>query len=114
MKFVYTEHDHVTVIAVDGAILGGPEATRFNEEIHHCIDAKRLKLVVDLVSVSLMNSSGIGALIAGLTTLRNTGGDLRLARVSDKVKQLFVITRLNGVFQFFDSIEDAVASYAEV
>jgi anti-sigma B factor antagonist len=111
MKFLHTDHGSVTVIAMDGAILGGPEATGLSEEIHRCIDAKRMHLVVDLSNVTIMNSSGIGSLIAGLTTMRNSGGDLRLAAVCEKVKQLFIITKLHGVFQFFATIEDAVNSY---
>jgi anti-sigma B factor antagonist len=50
-------------------------------------------------------------LIGGLTTMRNSGGDLRLARPNDRVEGLLTITKLFTVFQTYDTLEKAIASF---
>jgi anti-sigma B factor antagonist len=62
--------------------------------------------------VEWMNSTGLGILISGLTTLRNNGGELKLACVTDKIQSLLTITKLITVFENFDTIEDAVKSFS--
>lgn len=108
-----TTHDigPVSVLTLDGTMLGGPDAAEINNTLHKLIDAKKKKIVIDLGAVSLMNSSGLGILIAGITTMRNAGGDLKLAAVSPKVMNLLTITKLVNVFEIFDTVKKAVSSY---
>ena len=66
---------------------------------------------IDLSKVKWMNSSGLGALMASLTTLRNAGGDLKLANVTKKIESLLLITKLITVFETYESVDRAVASF---
>lgn len=111
MKFKTIEQNGVVIIELKGNVLGGPDASSLNDQLHQLIDAAKKKIVVDLGEVTFMNSSGLGMLIGGLTTLRNAGGDLRLARPNDRVEGLLTITKLFTVFQTYDSLEKAVASF---
>jgi anti-sigma B factor antagonist len=108
-----TTHDigTVSVLTLDGTMLGGPDAAEINNTLHKLIDAKKKKVVIDLGSVSLMNSSGLGILIGGVTTMRNAGGDLKLASASAKVMNLLTITKLVNVFEIYDTVKKAVGSY---
>ncbi|MGE5316204.1 MAG: STAS domain-containing protein [Acidobacteriota bacterium] len=108
-----TTHDigTVSVLTLDGTMLGGPDAAEINNTLHKLIDAKKKKVVIDLGAVSLMNSSGLGILIGGVTTMRNAGGDLKLAAVSPKVMNLLTITKLVNVFEVYESVKKAVSSY---
>jgi anti-sigma B factor antagonist len=101
----------VAIVTLDGTMLGGPDAAEINDTLHKLIAAKKKKVVIDLGAVSLMNSSGLGILIGGVTTMRNAGGDLKLAAVSPKVMNLLTITKLVSVFEVFDSVKSAVESY---
>ena len=58
-----------------------------------------------------MNSSGLGILIGGLTTMRNSGGDLKLANITDRIQSLLMITKLLTVFETFETVEEAVQSF---
>jgi anti-sigma B factor antagonist len=58
-----------------------------------------------------MNSLGLGMLIASLSTVRNRGGDLKLANITDRIKSVLVITRLVTVFDCYDSVNEAVRSF---
>lgn len=111
MKFTTKENAGVTVITLEGNVLGGPDATELNNTLHKLIDAKKKKVVVDLKAVSSMNSSGLGMLIGGVTTMRNVNGDLKLACASDKILKLLEVTKLLSVFEHFDSVKKATASY---
>jgi len=50
-------------------------------------------------------------LIGALTTVRNAGGNLKLARASEKIEQLLVVTKLVTVFEHFDAVDEALASF---
>jgi anti-sigma B factor antagonist len=93
--------------------MGGPDAVSLNEELHALIDADKTNIIVDLSKVKFMNSSGLGMLIGGLTTMRKAGGDLRIANATDKIESLLVVTKLITVFKHFRSVDDAVDSYKE-
>lgn len=60
-----------------------------------------------------MNSSGLGILIAGYTAVKNGDGELKLANLTDKIESLLLITKLNTVFSNFESVEEAVNSFAK-
>ncbi|MFA6540710.1 MAG: STAS domain-containing protein [Bacteroidota bacterium] len=111
MKFSTKELSGVVVIKMEGSMLGGPEASELNNSLHKLIDGKKKKIVVDLGDVSLMNSSGLGMLIGGVTTMRNSGGDLKIAAATEKVAQVFKITKINNVIELHETVKSAVESF---
>ncbi len=113
MSFNTAERYGSVVIEFKGNVMGGPDAVSLNEKLHELIDAEKTNIVVDLGKVKFMNSSGLGMLIGGLTTMRKAGGDLRLANATDKIQSLLIVTKLITVFKNFDSVQKAVESYNE-
>lgn len=111
MKMNQTESDGVVILELSGKIMGGPDATLLNEKLYELIDAKKTKVVANLKKVDWMNSSGLGILIGGLTTMRNNGGDLKLANITDRIQSLLMITKLLSVFETFDTTEKAIQSF---
>ena len=111
MQIRSTSHDGVVVLSLDGDALGGPDGSALHDALHAARGASSLNAVVDLSGVRHMNSSGLGMLIGALTTARNTGGDLRLAAVGDRVRALLEVTQLDGVFAQFPTVDEAVASF---
>jgi anti-sigma B factor antagonist len=111
MKFKSRESKGVTIIELTGNVMGGPDATSLNEQLHKLIDDKKNRVVVDLDEVKFINSSGLGMLIGGLTTLRNNGGELKLARASKKIEELLKMTKLTTVFDIHKSVNEAVAAF---
>ena len=111
MKLKSKETNNVTVIELKGNVMGGPDATALNDELHKLIEAKKTKVVIDLHEVKFMNSSGLGMLIGSLTTIRNAGGDLKIARASEKIESLLIVTKLITVFDHQESVEKAVAAF---
>ena len=113
MNFNVSERYNCVVIQFKGNVMGGPDAVRLNEKLHELIDKDQTNVVADLGKVKFMTSSGLGMLIGGLTTMRKAGGDLRLARPTDKIESLLVVTKLITVFEHYPSIDEAVESFQE-
>ncbi len=111
MKFGTKDHAGITVITLEGNVLGGPDATELNNTLHKLIDSRKKKVVVDLKGVSSMNSSGLGMLIGGVTTMRNAKGDLKLADASEKIIKLLEVTKLLTVFEHYDTVKKAIESF---
>ncbi len=112
MKIKLSDHDGVVVLELDGKIMGGPDATAINDKLHELVESIRINVVADLAKVDWMNSSGLGILISGLTTIRNAGGDLKLAAVTERIKSLLMITKLLSIFDTFDTVEEAIESFS--
>jgi anti-sigma B factor antagonist len=111
MKFKTKEIKNTTVIALDGNVIGGPDASELNDFLHTLIAENKKNIVIDLKTVNFINSSGLGILIGGLTTMRNSGGDLKLANASKKIENLLEVTKLHRVFGLHKSVNDAVESF---
>ena len=101
----------IAVLILKGDILSEDDTTKLKDKVHSLVTDKVNNIVMDLGGINLINSSGLGTLIASLTTMRNAGGDLRLARISEKVENLFVITKLVQVFDTYETTDRAVASF---
>ena len=112
MEFTMTEKDGVAVFALDGAVLGGPEATALKAELQRLIDGGGKNAIIDLSRVKLMNSSGLGLMIGSYTSLRNAGGELFLAAPNDNIRSLFTIAKLHNVFRIFTGVDEALAAFA--
>ena len=67
------------------------------------------KIVVDLDKVSYIDSSGLATLVEVLKKTKSQGGSLGLAAMSDKVKSLFEITKLDKLFLICHSQDEAVS-----
>jgi anti-sigma B factor antagonist len=102
----------VAVLSVDGWLVADEQDAQFRDRIDALVGDGIIKVVADLHGVTLLDSGGIGVLVAKLLTVRRRGGDLRLARLTARTERVLSITRLLTVFSTFDSPADAVRSFA--
>jgi anti-sigma B factor antagonist len=113
MNYNIDEKYNCVVIELNGKVRGGPHAKKFREDLHQLIEEDKKNVVVDLSNVKFMNSSGLGILIGGLTTMRNAGGDLKICNAMEKVRSLLMVSQLMKVFDHYDTLEEAIESYSE-
>lgn len=111
MKIRLEERYEAVIIEIKGNVMGGPEAQEFSDSLKKLLQDGKKNIVVDLAEVKFMNSSGLGMMISGLTTVKNGGGQLKLANVTEKIHSLLMITKLITIFETFDSLDDAVKSF---
>ena len=72
---------------------------------------KKEKILVDLESVDYVDSSGLATLVEILKNMRTYGGKLKIINLSDKVRGLFEITKLDKLFDIVASETDALLSF---
>jgi anti-sigma B factor antagonist len=113
MKINVVERYEAAIIELKGNLMGGPESQEFTDTIHKLLSEGKKHLILDLAEVKFMNSSGIGLLISGLTTVKREEGSLKLANVAEKIESLLVITKLVTVFESYESVEEAVKSFSK-
>ncbi len=111
MKIKTREQYNAVVVELKGNVMGGPEAQEFQDLLHKFIEEDKKNIVIDLASVKFMNSSGLGMLISGFTTVKNNGGSMKLANATEKIESLLVITKLITIFEHFESVDEAVKSF---
>lgn len=111
MKLSDREQEGIVILEPRGKIMGGPDATLLHDTLYDFIQQGKIKVVIDLGRIEWMNSTGLGILVQSYTTLKNSDGQLKLARVTDKIESLLTITKLVTVFESYDTVEDAVKSF---
>lgn len=104
-------HGDVAVLALKGNLMGEPDTTDVRDKVYSLLQDDVKKIVLDLGKVKWINSSGLGALIAAMTSVKNKNGELRLAHITEKVESIFMITQLIKVFKTYETVDRAVASY---
>ena len=70
-------------------------------------------LVVDMQAVRFVDSSGLGALVSGFKNASSRNGSLKLTGLQLQVKSMFELTRLHRVFEIFNDIDEALASFQQ-
>jgi anti-sigma B factor antagonist len=96
----------VAVLHLDGR-LNMVSAARLREAVTSTVAKGHVRIAVDLADVDFMDSSGLGALISGLKTARQAGGDLRIAAPSEQVKLVLQLTNMERVLLAHERAETA-------
>ena len=111
MNIDVKDHGDATVLTVKGNMMGGPETIAVHDKVKDLIEKNKNKVIIDLSNVKWMNSSGLGTMMGCLTSLKNANGDMKLCGVTEKVKSLFMITKLITLFETYATAEEAIKAF---
>lgn len=110
MAYSFSEHNGVQILHIDNLL-----NPLDNQEVIHAVEGKIKEdfseFVIDLDAMDFMNSTGLTFLISILTRSRNAGGDVAIANLSENIKKILLVTRLNSAFSVYETIEDALAFF---
>jgi anti-sigma B factor antagonist len=112
VKLTTRQVGDVTVVDAAGRITLGDGASAFRDTIRELANSSKKKLLLNLAEVSYIDSSGIGELVSGFTTVTNQGGQVKLLNLTKRVQDLLQITKLYTVFEVFDDEAAAVRSFS--
>ena len=101
----------VMVVYCSGRIVFGEETASLRETVKNLL-AENKQVVLNLGGVSYIDSGGLGTLVGLYTSARAAGGNVKLANLTQRVRDQLVLTKLVTVFEFYDSEEQAIASFA--
>lgn len=102
----------VTVLDLAGRITLGEGSSTLRDSLKELVAKGEKKILLNLGDVTYIDSSGIGELVSGFTTVTNQGGNLKLLGLNKRVKDLLQVTKLYTVFETFEDEAEAVRSFA--
>ncbi len=112
MHLVERIDGEVAVVALKGELLDDNDEHVLHQEMTSLkLDDVR-KVVFDMGKVHRINSKGLSALISAAKLMRGAGGEVRFAQIDREIRDVFTRTRLVQVFDTYETVERAVASYA--
>lgn len=103
----------VIKVVEPSGILDSPKASQFRQEISNIVDGGANIVLIDLKDVTFMDSSGLGALVLALKTVRAAGGKLFICSINEQVRMLFELTSMDRVFEIYanrDEFNNAMLS----
>lgn len=101
----------VTVLDMDGKVTIGEGSVALRTAIRRLLEEGKKKILLNLAGVGYIDSSGIGELVSSYTAIGKEGGQLKLLKLTQKLRDLLAITKLLTVFDVYDSEADALNSY---
>jgi len=113
LKMTHRDVDGVTVVILDGPIVLGEESSALREKVKGLLADGKKKLVLDMKNVTMIDSSGLGALVAAHSIAKMTGASLRLCSLGEHPNQLLQITKLYTIFEVSSTEADAVLAMAK-
>jgi anti-sigma B factor antagonist len=116
MKITSKKVGDVMVLEASGKIVGD-DSLQMRREVAGWIgevpEDQKLKIVLKLNGVSMMDSAGIGALVSSYTTVQKRQGRLVLAGLGRGLQNLITITQLAKIFDVYETEEQALSSFEE-
>jgi anti-anti-sigma factor len=101
----------VTILELDGRLVVDHGETQLRTWVDRIVAEGRLKIVLDLQKVTVLDSAGIGMLVSKYLTVHRKGGKLKLLHLTLRSDYLLHITKLFGVFEIFESEDAAIRSF---
>jgi anti-sigma B factor antagonist len=101
----------VIVVDLSGKIALGDTSQQLHKDLRELADNGKKNILINLSKVKMIDSSGLGTLVASYTTVERAGGQLKLTNLSDKASELMTITKLYTVFDVFDDEQAAINSF---
>jgi anti-sigma B factor antagonist len=105
------ETQGVTVVEISGRLTLGEGVAKVRSELQPIIAGGKRQIVLDISEVVYLDSSGIGLLVSTYATMNRLGGHLKICGLSNRVKDLLLLTKLFTVFEVYDNADAAVASF---
>ena len=111
LKITNREVGGIMVVNLSGRLTLGDASAQLRQSLKDLVDGGKKKIVLNLGDVGYIDSSGLGELVSSFTTVRNSGGELKLANLTQKVNDLLTVTKLYTVFEVHNDEQAAISSF---
>ncbi len=110
---IHSEYPEIAIIKLTQNVIGGSEALQFSNLLHEVVKKNIKFIIIDMINVMNMNSSGLGMLVGSLSTLKKNNIEMIFINVPEKIYSLLRMTHLNEIFKIFDNLEQAISDIAK-
>lgn len=101
----------ILILDLHGRLVVGPEASDLRRRFAQLIDQGVKRVILNLKHVDFIDSTGLGTLVIGHSTLEHAGGAMKLLNLSKRSAQLLILTKLSTVFEMYDDEQAAINSF---
>jgi len=111
LEIVLREREGIVLLDMKGRIVAGPETASFRDEFGRLHTESKKELILNLLDVDFIDSTGLGAMVVCASNTNKSGGKVKLLSLNKRNIELLVITRLTTMFEIFEDEQDAVNSF---
>jgi anti-sigma B factor antagonist len=101
----------VTVLDMKGKILIGDPVDLLRDHINRLVERNKVRVLLNFAEVPMIDSSGLGEIVKAYTTITRHGGKIKILNLTNKVRDLLVITKLVTVFEIYEDEREALDSF---
>ena len=105
------EREGIALFDVVGRLIVGPNVGALRERVEQTVAAARINIVLNLVGVDYIDSTGLGTMVMLFRTAQKAGGALKLLNLNRRELELLVLTKLTTVFDIFNDEQDVLNSF---
>lgn len=103
--------DSVVIVDLFGQLRLGEGTSKLRQVVQELLGQGYKKLLLNMENVLHIDSSGIGELMGCYTSVKKSGGELKLLHLNKNVRNLMEVTRLYSIFDTHDELNAAVGSF---
>ena len=111
LDIAQSEREGIVLLHLDGRLIVGEPVTGLRAKIVSLSEAGSNRVVLNMENVDYIDSTGLGGMVIGYSTLKKAGGALKLVGMNRRNIELLVLTKLSGVFETFEDEQTAVNSF---
>ena len=104
-------NDIVIILDLQGKIRLGEGSAVLHEALRRVAERGEKQVLLNLANVSHIDSSGLGELVSGYSSIHKGGGELKLFHLSERIEEMMEMTKLLTIFDVYDNESEAVGSF---
>jgi anti-sigma B factor antagonist len=105
------EREGIVILDLNGRLIVGEPVSGLREKVRELTDDGKINIILNLAEVDYIDSTGLGGLVIGYTSVKKAGGALKILNLSKRNVELLVLTKLTTVFEVFMDEQDAINSF---
>ena len=111
MKIEKRKKGDVVILDLKGKILIGDGIDDLRDSINNIIKENETKVLLNFADVPYLDSTGLGEVVRSYTSIKKSGGTIKIINLTNKVRDLLSVTKLITVFDTFEVEDEAIASF---
>ena len=111
LRVTQRQADGITILDFNGRIVLGKETALMRDTILDLIGRGKRGIVLNLGNVPYVDTSGISEMLSAAQAIRREGGDLKLLKLTRRVRDMVEVVRLGTIFELFDDENAAIKSF---
>jgi len=113
IKIIEKNIENIAVCSIEGKLSGIEGKGQVQDKVRIIMEEGLTKVVLDLGKVNWIDSTGLGELIASLSSIKKKEGNMVLSNIQAPVQSLLKMTNLTQIFDVYSSVEEAVTALNE-